>query len=365
MISYILGLQISIQEEDDDQLLPNRVKVQYTHKEDLRNEFIDIPKITQGKKDKRVHKGTLRNKNTGKRIKSKLHRSPFPEPIFSFKAMGLPKSSVNYPFTYAKNLLKYRFLLEYRNETDLHETILKKYIPVEELLTKVKSDPMYIDVSNNDKNSSLRLGDYVNPSKALHILVATSWRSGSTFLGDLLSRYPGAFYSFEPIHYIDHKHGFLQDITEKETESLNLVSQIFKCQPDSGYFIHANKPENRFLFRHNFRLWNICEHLLMAGAACFMPELYRSTCPMFPIRVIKTVRLRVQATKKLLNDPVVGKTLKIVVLVRDPRGVMNSRAGMDWCKLPHCIDPATVCRDLQSDILAAYKIKKDHPGKSN
>ena len=96
-----------------------------------------------------------------------------------------------------------------------------------------------------------------------------------------------------------------------------------------------------------------------------MPELYRSTCPMFPIRVIKTVRLRVEATEKLLNDPVVGKTLKIVVLVRDPRGVMNSRAGMDWCKLSHCIDPATVCRDLQSDILAAYKIKKDYPGKSN
>ena len=342
------------------------MKVQHTHKEDLNNEFIDIPKITQSKKAKRIHKGTLRNKNTGKRIKPKLHRTPFPEPIFSFKAMGLPKSSLNYPFTYAKNLIKYRFLLEYRNETDLHETILKKRMPVQELLPKMKSDPMYIDVSNNDKNSSLRLGDYVNPNKALHILVATSWRSGSTFLGDLLSRYPGAFYSFEPIHYIDHKSGFVQDITEKETESVNLVSQIFKCQPDSGYFIHAKR--NPFLFSHNFRFWSMCKSLLEAASACFMPELYRSTCPIFPIRLTKTVRLRVGATEKLLNDPVLGKTLKIVVLVRDPRGVMNSRAGMDvleWCKEPRCSDPTTVCRDLQSDILNAYKIKKDYPGNSS
>jgi hypothetical protein len=29
-----------------------------------------------------------------------------------------------------------------------------------------------------------------------------SWRSGSTFLGDILNHYPGVFYSFEPLHYL-------------------------------------------------------------------------------------------------------------------------------------------------------------------
>ena len=35
--------------------------------------------------------------------------------------------------------------------------------------------------------------------------LATTWRSGSTFLGDLLNHYPGSFYYFEPLHYI-YKH---------------------------------------------------------------------------------------------------------------------------------------------------------------
>ena len=30
---------------------------------------------------------------------------------------------------------------------------------------------------------------------------ATTWRSGSTFLGDLLNHYPGTFYYFEPLHW--------------------------------------------------------------------------------------------------------------------------------------------------------------------
>ena len=101
----------------------------------------------------------------------------------------------------------------------------------------------------------------------------------------------------------------------------------------------------------------------MAGDACFMPELYLSTCPIFPIRLIKTVRLRVEETEKLLLDPELGPPLKIVVLVRDPRGVMTSRSSMDWCQKPTCIDPSTVCQHLQSDVIAAFQLKKKYPGK--
>ena len=61
-------------------------------------------------------------------------------------------------------------------------------------------------------------------------------------------------------------------------------------------------------------------------------------------------------------DPVVGKTLKIVVLVRAPRGFMNSRYSVnDWCVFSSCNDPLTACNDLQSDVLAAFEIKKKIP----
>ncbi len=47
----------------------------------------------------------------------------------------------------------------------------------------------------------LRVGQEIPPTRARQILVLTSWRSGSSFFGDLLQHYPGAFYSFEPMHY--------------------------------------------------------------------------------------------------------------------------------------------------------------------
>ena len=331
----------------------------------LKNQFIDIPKIAKKKKTKLVYPRTLQNKISGKRKVHKipeLPKTPYPAPLFSFKAMALPKSSLNYPFTYAKNLVRFRLALEFENGTNIHEIKSNTRLPQQELVEKFRSNPIYTDIGERQK-TAVKLGDSVPPNKARHILIATTWRSGSTFLGDLMNRYPGTFYSFEPLHYIDHKHGIFTEITkEMQTEFIDLVSQVFKCKPESGYFIHANKPENRFLFRHNFRLWNVCENLLMAGAACFMPELYLSTCPIFPIRVIKTVRLRVEETEKLILDPELGKTLKIVVLVRDPRGVMNSRSSMDWCKLRTCNDPTTVCKHLQSDVLAALQLKKKYPG---
>ena len=49
-----------------------------------------------------------------------------------------------------------------------------------------------------------RISDNIPTEKARNILIATSWRFGSTFLGDLLNHYPGTFYSFEPLHYLDH-----------------------------------------------------------------------------------------------------------------------------------------------------------------
>ena len=73
--------------------------------------------------------------------------------------------------------------------------------------------------------------------------------------------------------------------------------------------------------------------------------------------------MRVRETEELLKDAAIGKTLKIVVLVRDPRGVINSRIAMPWCKRSKiCGDPAMTCEDLQDDVLAAHELEKRYPG---
>merc|ERR1712088_831920 len=49
--------------------------------------------------------------------------------------------------------------------------------------------------------AGVKVGQKVATESSRQILVATTWRSGSTFLGDLLNHNPGVFYYFEPLHY--------------------------------------------------------------------------------------------------------------------------------------------------------------------
>ena len=50
-----------------------------------------------------------------------------------------------------------------------------------------------------------------------------------------------------------------------------------------------------------------------------------------------------------------------VFLVRDPRGVMNSRDSMDWCAKSSCNDPKVLCDNMHDDLLQATEIKKQFP----
>lgn len=52
-----------------------------------------------------------------------------------------------------------------------------------------------------------------------------------------------------------------------------------------------------------------------------------------------------------------------VFLVRDPRGVMNSRDSMDWCAKTSCNDPKVLCDNMHDDFLEAVDIKKQFPDK--
>ena len=60
---------------------------------------------------------------------------------------------------------------------------------------------------------------------------------------------------------------------------------------------------------------------------CLNPSTQKRICSKAKLNIIKTVRSRLKDVKGLLNV----KNLKIIVLHRDPRGVMNSRVRKHWC----------------------------------
>ena len=89
-----------------------------------------------------------------------------------------------------------------------------------------------------------------------------------------------------------------------------------------------------------------------------MPELIEKACNLFPIRLIKTIRLKIQYIEELLFQP--DLNLKVIFLVRDPRGAMRSRSSMDWCTSPSCANLFQVCEDLDSDVDNAFNLGKNY-----
>lgn len=42
----------------------------------------------------------------------------------------------------------------------------------------------------------------LGPSSSIQVLLVTTPRSGSSFLGSVLAQYPGTFYTFEPLYFL-------------------------------------------------------------------------------------------------------------------------------------------------------------------
>ena len=187
----------------------------------------------------------------------------------------------------------------------------------------VKKNVRQVNKPNRNKMNivgNLRVGEKIPVNSTRQIIIATSWRSGSSFLGDLLNHYPGTFYYFEPLHY----YSYVKDKSKVQTET-NFFKSLLSCKFDgnnSGFLDHVMTPSHSFLFkRHNFRLWNSCQHFKSKEELCFSQDYLNLVCPLYPIRLIKSVRMRVSATEELLRN---ADNVHVIVLVRDPRAVFSS-----------------------------------------
>ena len=306
----------------------------------------------------------------------------------TFRAMVQSRKSISHQFIYAESLLKNLFVLEYKYGQDLQDSkliqTLQHKIVKEGIISNMKQNPIVV---KDAKGGKLVLGENIPEIKQQHIIIVTTWRSGSTFLGSLLNTYPGTFYSYEPLHYLQNGlHIFFLDETHdtliscississfrfhglnktgEETKALQILSDVFKCQPELGYFQHAHSQNNRPLFEYNFRFWNLCSGFSMGEAACFIPNFTSSFCPRFPIHLTKSVRVRLGQVIQMMNDDGVFKeNLKMVLLIRDPRAVMNSRNTMDWCASSPCKDVHSLCEGMEQDYNNAMTLKQKYPEK--
>ncbi|XP_059093340.1 carbohydrate sulfotransferase 1-like isoform X2 [Tigriopus californicus] len=189
-----------------------------------------------------------------------------------------------------------------------------------------------------------------NPIRAM---ILTTWRSGSTFLGDVLKSHPATYYHYEPlIHFGIHQ----IRSGPKAHRAQETLEKLLKCNYSNldAYFTYAQKHHETFA--HNERVWNSCQR--GKEQSCWNPQFWGSMCKLFPFQVIKTVRVRANLIERFLEQSK-SLNLRILLLVRDPRGTMQSRTHRVWCPgNPDCEDPAMLCSDLVNDYKTAQHLTK-------
>ncbi|XP_050716081.1 carbohydrate sulfotransferase 5-like isoform X2 [Eriocheir sinensis] len=185
-------------------------------------------------------------------------------------------------------------------------------------------------------------------------IVVTTWRSGSTFIGDVLQSHPATYYHYEPLLDFD-----IVQVRRGEAakQALHNLRHLLTCDySDMDHYLNYGKT-HPWLFRHNKRLWAYCASF---PNICWSPRFLTPFCKLFPFQSLKTVRLRLNLTTEFLQDKELG--VQVLLLVRDPRGTMQSRHHREWCPgNPDCNDPAWLCRDLVSDFHTAKKFLKKFP----
>ncbi|XP_068121374.1 carbohydrate sulfotransferase 7 [Hyperolius riggenbachi] len=191
-------------------------------------------------------------------------------------------------------------------------------------------------------------GGVASPQPRTHVYLHATWRSGSSFLGELFNQHPGVFYLYEPAWHM------WQSLYPGDAESLqgalrDLLRSLYRCD-FSALELYAGDnmttagifgwKSNKVICSAPFcRLrWNSSS---TAGGprnkvGLIQPEDCEKHCPARPLRdlerecrsypvvVIKDVRLlEISALRPLMLDPELN--LHVIQLFRDPRAVQNSR----------------------------------------
>ncbi|KAL4240877.1 hypothetical protein ACF0H5_001662 [Mactra antiquata] len=205
------------------------------------------------------------------------------------------------------------------------------------------------------------------------VLIVAYMRSGSTLTGALLQEHPKAFYVFEPIRPI--KQSF------KEIGSNNESTVTFNY-PNAKDRVYNKTDENGVVFQeinswltcdlqsismdsltdplheHNTKImkdFNLCYKNKQNIDGCLKNVTQK--CKDSPLRVIKFIRLRMRYILDLLP---LYPNMKVIHLVRDPRGILNSRINVDHMSN---FSVHILCDEMKEDLKYTKKLLKSYPGR--
>ncbi|XP_064089165.1 carbohydrate sulfotransferase 5-like [Macrobrachium nipponense] len=186
------------------------------------------------------------------------------------------------------------------------------------------------------------------------VILWTTWRSGSTFLGDLLvSAVSETFYSYEPL--IPYGVRILRSNDTVTNDALAYLSGLFRCNLTNYKWQLRRMARERCYRRRNTYLMTRC---VSPKVDCGNTVVVSDICKSAKLHFAKVLRMGLVWAEKLLEDP--SLDVQIVYMVRDPRPVMRSRRPYGWCK-SDCRNVTNVCHHLRFDLQDSCQLARRYP----
>ncbi|XP_070193835.1 carbohydrate sulfotransferase 1-like isoform X2 [Littorina saxatilis] len=208
------------------------------------------------------------------------------------------------------------------------------------------------------------------------IILMTYGRSGSSFTSEIIQQDPGVFYTFEPLYNMVHRYIGPKDGKKKvvypnttdlatayDKESIEIMEVFLTC----GFESMNSRDIN------NFQLRNSADSRLLWGCVqrkgnwtpvdaldCFIKA--RKACFECPVKMVKTIRIRGSAVRKMMEK---HPDLKIIYLIRDPRGTLASQKrvfnNFKWEETANF--SANYCQTFREDLAEIGQLLERFPGR--
>ncbi|XP_053397041.1 carbohydrate sulfotransferase 3-like [Mercenaria mercenaria] len=239
--------------------------------------------------------------------------------------------------------------------------VFKNYNGIQMIKDSAKENHAFGNISQYIKIGNGRRFEF-----AKIIIIVAYGRSGSTFTGSIFREITGAFYLYEPN----------RDLTLPFTKYRNDNVTLSNFYRKSSLFSMTRQMED-LLYAINLwlhcNLSSICIPICVekkstpnANGCCGKNGTFKASlqaaenyCKKAPVKVMKFIKLRMKYLLRFLH---VYPNLRVVHLVRDPRGIFNSR----WVKQKHSHWKLIVqshCRTLIEDLTYSKQILVQYPNR--
>ena len=145
-------------------------------------------------------------------------------------------------------------------------------------------------------NLSLRNLTLETGGVPIRSIVISTWRSGSSYFGQILSIMPQNFYFYEPLLPFGVKQ--IQG-PPKDKIALNYLSKLMKCEFDDVEPFIKFARKHHFFFAQNQHLESYCKGF---SKFCRSPEFLQPFCKLFPLQSMKILRMRLKIAADFLRD---------------------------------------------------------------